>query len=220
MLSSWAPKLLQTVTAAMKLKELAPQKKSYDKFRQCMKKQRYYFPDKGPHSQSYGFSRSHAWMWELDHKEGWAPKNWCFQTVVLKKTPESPLDNKEIKPVNPKGNQPWIFIGRTDAEALTLWLTWCEEKTLEKTLMLAKIKGRRRRGQQRMRWLNGITDSIDMNLGKLQEIVKDMEAWHAACSPWGCKESDTIYRLNEFGMQELLLGWQFKENMSFPLLAS
>ena len=72
--------------------------------------------------------------------------------------------------------------------------------------MLAKIKGRRRRGQQRMRWLNGITDSIDMNLGKLQEIVKDMEAWHAACSPWGCKESDTIYRLNEFGMQELLLG--------------
>ena len=139
-----------------------------------MKKQRCHFGNKGDkHSQSCDFPSSHAGMWQLDHKEGWAPKNWCFQIVVLEKTPKSPLDNKEIKPVNPKGNQPWIFTGRTDAEALILWLTWCKEKILGKTLMLAKVKGRRRRGQQRMRWLNGITDSTDMSLSKLQEIVKD-----------------------------------------------
>ena len=90
---------------------------SYDKPRQCIKKQRYHFADKGLYSQSYGFSSSHVWMWELDHIEGWVLKNWCFQTAVLDKTLESPLDSKEIKPVNPKGNQPWIFIGRTDAEA-------------------------------------------------------------------------------------------------------
>ena len=101
---------------------LAPWKKSYDQPRQHIKKQRYYFANNGLSSQSYGFSRSHIWMWELDHKERWVPKNWGFWTVVLEKTLESPLDCK-IKPVNPKGNQPWIFIGRTDAEAEapTLW---------------------------------------------------------------------------------------------------
>ena len=82
-----------------------------------LKKQRHHFPDKGPYHQSYGFSSSHVQMWELVHEEGWVPKNWCFQIVVLEKTLENPLDCKEIKPVNPKGNQPWIFIGRTDAEA-------------------------------------------------------------------------------------------------------
>ena len=94
---------------------LAPWKKSYDQPRQHIKKQRHYFGNKGPSSQSYGFSSSHVWMWELDHKEGWALKNWCFWTVL--KTLESPLDFKGIKPVNPKGNQSWIFIRRTDAEA-------------------------------------------------------------------------------------------------------
>ena len=84
--------------------------------RQHIKKQRHYFVDKGPYSQSYGFSSTHVWMWELDYKESWVPKNWCFQTVVLEKTLESPLDCKEIQPVHPKGNQSWIFIGRTDAE--------------------------------------------------------------------------------------------------------
>ena len=102
---------------------LAPWKNSYDKPRQCIKKQRHHFANKGPYSQSYSFSSSHAWLWELDHKEGWAPKNWSFWTVVLEKTLESPLDCK-IKPVNPKGDQPWVFIGRTDveAEAPILWL--------------------------------------------------------------------------------------------------
>ena len=108
-------------------------KKSYNQPRQHIQKQRHYFANKGPSSQSYGFSSSHVWMWELDYKESWAPKNWCSWTVVLEKTLESPLDYKEIKPVHPEGNQSWIFIGRTDAEAETPiiwppdaknWLTW------------------------------------------------------------------------------------------------
>ena len=102
---------------------LGPWKKSWDEPRQCIQKQRRHFADKGPYSQNYGFSCSHVWMWELDHKEDWALKNWCFQTVVLEKTLESPLDYKEIKSVHPKGNQPWIFTGRTNAEtkAPILW---------------------------------------------------------------------------------------------------
>ena len=108
---------------------LAPWKESYDQPRQHIKKQRHYFANKGPSSQSYGFSCSHVWMWELDHKEYWAPKNWCFWTVVLEKTLESPWDCKEIQPVHPKGNQSWIFIGRTDAEAETLILWPPDEKS-------------------------------------------------------------------------------------------
>ena len=110
---------------------LAPWKKSYDKPRQHIKKQRHHCVENGPSSQSYGFSSSHEWMWELDHKEGWVLKNWCFWTVALDKTLESPLDCKEIQPINPIGNQSWIFIGRTDAEAEppgTL-ATWYEELT-------------------------------------------------------------------------------------------
>ena len=106
-------------------KTLAPWKKSYDQPRQHIKQQKHHFADKGLYSQSYGFSGSHVWMWELDYNEGWALKNWCFQTVMLGRTLESPLDSREIKLVNLKGNQPWISIGRTDAEAeaLILWLS-------------------------------------------------------------------------------------------------
>ena len=106
------------VTATMKLK-LAPWKKSYDQARQHIKKQRHYFSNKGPSSQSYGFSGGLLWMWELDYKESWAVKNWCFWTVVFEKTLESPLDCQEMQPIHPKGNQSWVFIGRTDAEAET-----------------------------------------------------------------------------------------------------
>ena len=100
-----------------------PSKNSYVKPRQCFKKQRHHFANKGPYNQSYGFSSSLVWMWEVDHKEGWALENWYFWTVVLEKTLESLLDCKEIKPINPKGNQSWIFIGRigAEAEAPVLW---------------------------------------------------------------------------------------------------
>ena len=131
----WAPKLLQIVTAALELKD-TPWKESYDQPRQHIKKQRHYFVNKGPSSQGYGFSSSNVWMWELDYKESWAMKNWCFWTVALEKTLESPLDSKEIQPVH----QPWIFTERTDAEAETpvlwppdekSWLMkrpWCRER--------------------------------------------------------------------------------------------
>ena len=120
--------------------------------------------------QVYLTSSSHVWMWELDYKESWAPKNWWIWTVGLEKTLESPLDCKEIKPVHPKGNQSWIFIGRTDAKAETpiLWPPDAKNWLIGKTLMLGKIEGRRRRGQQKMRWLDGITDLMDMSLCKLQ----------------------------------------------------
>jgi len=109
---------------------LAPWKESYDKPRECIKKQRHHFANQDPYSQSYGFSSSHVWMWELDYKESWAPKNGCFWTVVLKKILESLLDYKEMRPVNPKGNQPWIFIGRTDNEAKTPLLWPLDAKSL------------------------------------------------------------------------------------------
>ena len=115
------------------IKTLTPWKESHDQPRNHIKKQRHCFVNKGPSSQGYGFSSSHVWMWQLDYKESWVPKNWCFWTVMLEKTLESPLDCKEIQPVNPEGEQSWVFIGRTDAEAETpifwpsdakSWLIW------------------------------------------------------------------------------------------------
>ena len=160
---------------------LAPWKKSYDQPRQHIKKQQHYFSNKGPSSQSYGFSSSRVRMWELDYKESWALKNWCFWTVVLEKTLESPLDCKEIQPVHPKRDQYWVFIGRTDAEAKTpvlwppdakKWLIGKDPDTVqdwrqEKVTREDDIVGQH------------VMSATDMSLSTLQELV-DREIWHAA----------------------------------------
>ena len=142
------------------------------------------------------WASSHVWIWELDHKEGWVVKNWCFWIVVLEKTLESPLDCKEIKPVNPKGDQSWIFTGRVDveAEAPILWSPDVKSQLLEKTPMLGKIESWRRRGRQRMRCLNGVINSTDIS----EQAFRDGEGQGSlsCCSPWGCKESDTTVQLN------------------------
>ena len=154
-------------------------KKTYGKPRQHILKQRYYFADKGLYSQSYSFSSCHVWIWELDHKESWVPQNWCFWTVVLEKTLESPLDFKEIKPVNPKGNQSWIFTGGTDAEAEApiLWPPDAKSQLIGKDPDPGKDEGRRRRG-------------------RLSTPVFWSREFHGLYSPWDRKEFDITKQLS------------------------
>ena len=160
---------------------LAPWKKNYDQPRQHIKKQRHYFANKGPCSQSYVFSSSHVWMWELDNKERWAPKNWCFWTVVLEKTLESHLDCKEIWPVHPKGNQSWIFIGRTETEAKTpiLWPPDVKFWLTEKDTDAGQDWRQKEKGvteDEMVGWYHWLDEhEFEQALG-----VGDREAWRAA----------------------------------------
>ena len=164
----WAPKSLQMVMAAMRLKDAYSLDEKLRPAWTDIKKQKHYFANKGPSSQSYGFSSDHVWMWDLDYKERWVPKNWYFWTVVMEKTLESPLDCEEIQPAHPKRNQSWILIGRTDVEAETpvFWPPDVKNRLIWKTLILGKIEGGRRRGKQRMKWLDGIVNSNGMSLSK------------------------------------------------------
>ena len=184
--------------SSLQMLEVTPWKESYDQPRQHIKKQRHYFVNKGLSSQGYGFSSGHVWLWELDYKENWLLKNWCFWIVVLEKTLESPLDCKEIQPVHPNGDQSWVFIGRTDVEAKLQYFGHLLRRadSLEKTLMLGKIEGSRRRGQQRMRWLNGIIHSMDMGLGGLRELVMDRRPGMLRFLGWQRVRPDWATELN------------------------
>ena len=163
---------------------LAPWKKSYDIPRQHIKKQRHDFADKGPSSQSYGFSSSHVWMWELDCEESWAPKNWGFWSVVLEKTLESPLDCKQIKPVHPKGNQSWIVIGRTDAEAEASGL-WPDAKNwlIGKDPSAGKDWRQEKKGTMENKMI-GWHHQLDGLESEQAPEVGDGQGSLACCSPW------------------------------------
>ena len=160
-------------------------------------KSRNYFANKGPSSQGYGFSSSHIWIWELDHKESWVSNNWCFWTVMLEKTHESPLNCKEIQPVHPKGDKSWIFFGKTDAEAETLilwppdaknWLIWKDPETGNDWRQGEKGK----REDEMVGWHH----QLDGHEFEQASGIVDGQGGLACCSPWGHKESDTTEQLN------------------------
>ena len=178
------------VTAAMKLKDAFSLIESYDKSRQHIRKQRHYFADKGLYTQTYGFSSSRVHKWGMDHKEDWAPKTWCFQIVVLEKILNSPLDSKEIKSVNPKGNQPWIFSGRTDAEVLILWPPDAKSLLIGEDLDFEKDweQEEKRAAEDEMAgWHHRL------NAHEFEQTPGDSEGQGslACCSPWGHKELNT-----------------------------
>ena len=162
----------------------------------CMKMQRHYFTNKGLSSQSYSFSMSHVWLWELDYKESWALKNWYFWTVVLEKTLESALDCKKIQPVNPKGNQPWIFIGRTDAEPPIICHLMRRSDSLKKTLMLGKIEGREEDKGTTEDEMVGWHHWLDGHEFEQAPGVGDGQGSLVCCSPWSHNELDTTEWLN------------------------
>ena len=197
-LFSWAPNSLHMVTTSTKLKDACSLEEKLWQTYTVYKKQRHHSANKSSYSQSYDFSSSYLQMWELDHKEGLVPKNWCFQTEMLERTLESHVDSKKIQPVNPKGNQSWIFTGRTDAKGQTpvLWPPDVKGWLSGKDSNAGKDWGQGREGDwQRMRWFDGITDSMD---SESEQTLGDSEGQGSpeCCSPWGHKESDTTQQVN------------------------
>ena len=196
-LFSWASKSLQMVTAAMNLKDAYSLERKLWQPRRHITKQRYYFVNKGLSSQGYGFCSSHVWIRELDCEESWVPKNWCFWTVVLEKTLESLLDCKEIQPVHSKGDQFWVFIGRTDAKAETpiLWTPAVKSWLIGKDPDAERDLGQEEKGMTEdemagwHHWLDG--GEFEWTPG-----VGDEQGGLACCNSWGCKESDMTERLN------------------------
>ena len=195
---------------------LTPWKESYDQHRQYIKKQRHYFANKGPSGQGYGFPSGHVWMWELDYKESWVPKTWCFWTVVLEKTLESPLECKVIQPVHPKGDQPRVFTGRTDVEAVIpilwppngkSWFIWKDPdagkdwRQEEKVMTEGEMVGQHH-------WHNGHGFGWTPGVG-------DGQGGLVCCSSWGHKELNKTEGLN-WTDKPLLLHWTFEILWSFP----
>ena len=181
----------------MKLRDTCSLEERLYQPRQQIKKQRHYFAYEAPYSQSYGLPSSHVWMWESDYKESWAPKNWWFWIVVLEKALESPLDCKEIQPFHPKGDQSWVFIGRTDAEAETpiLWPPDVKIWFIRKDRNAGKDWKQEAKGTTEGKmvgwhhWLHGHESEQDLGDGEGQGSL-------VCCSPWGCKESDKTEQLN------------------------
>ena len=176
---------------------LTPWKESYDQPRYDIKKQRHYFANKGQSSQGYGFSSAHIWMWELDCEESWVPKNWCFWTVVLEKTLESPLDCKDIQPVHLKGDQSWVFLGRTDAEAetLILWPPHAKSWLIGKDPDAGRDWGQEEKGKTEDE-MAGWHHQLNGHEFEYTPWVGDEQGGLACCSSRGCKESDTTEQLN------------------------
>ena len=185
------------VTVVIKLKDTFSLKEKLCTPRQHIKKQRHYFANKGPSGQGYDFSSSHVWMWELDHKENWVPKNWCFWTVVLEKTLESPLDLKEIQPVHPKGNQSWIFIGRTDAGAETpiLWPPDAKNWLVGKDSDAGKDWRQEKQGTPKDEMVGW---HLQLYGHEFEQVLRTGGGQRSLeySSPWDCKELDITEQLN------------------------